>query len=213
MKLEVNGQKMTVKSNTLSLSAFFLLASISFVNADVIEVNIEKMRFLPANITISAGDTVRWVNREKRQYHSVWFDALGGPEGEYFFPAESVEKTFEKSGEFPYRCGPHPEMQGLVRVQNPLESTHHTVNYERQAELTYLVKQDCGSCHGMLLKGGLGPALLTENLKKQSTEDLTAVILYGRPGTPMPPWNGILSDQDAIWISQQLKAGAFVNEQ
>ena len=28
----------------------------------------------------------------------------------------------------------------------------------RQAELTHLVKHDCGSCHGMTMKGGLGPA-------------------------------------------------------
>ena len=35
----------------------------------------------------------------------------------------------------------------------------------RQAELRYLLKQDCGSCHGMTMKGGLGPALLPQTLK------------------------------------------------
>ncbi|MGD8874759.1 MAG: cytochrome c, partial [Gammaproteobacteria bacterium] len=34
----------------------------------------------------------------------------------------------------------------------------------RQAQLLYLLKHDCGSCHGMTRKGGLGPALLPENL-------------------------------------------------
>lgn len=30
---------------------------------------------------------------------------------------------------------------------------------EREKELETLLYQDCGSCHGMTLKGGLGPAL------------------------------------------------------
>jgi len=35
----------------------------------------------------------------------------------------------------------------------------------RQTELLYLLKHDCGSCHGMTRKGGLGPALLPANLR------------------------------------------------
>ena len=34
----------------------------------------------------------------------------------------------------------------------------------RQQELVHLVRQDCGSCHGMRLAGGLGPALLPARL-------------------------------------------------
>ncbi|MBY0432057.1 MAG: cytochrome C oxidase Cbb3, partial [Rhodospirillales bacterium] len=32
----------------------------------------------------------------------------------------------------------------------------------RQAALFNLLAQDCGSCHGLTMKGGLGPALLPE---------------------------------------------------
>ncbi|KZY86020.1 hypothetical protein A3741_27080 [Oleiphilus sp. HI0069] len=78
-------------------------------------------------------------------------------------------------------------------------------------ELDYLVKQDCGSCHGMLFKGGLGPALLPENIKAYSVEDLMAVILHGRPGTPMPPWKAILSEADANWIAKALKSGEMID--
>ena len=35
---------------------------------------------------------------------------------------------------------------------------------ERAAELVRIVRQDCGSCHGMRLTGGLGPALTREAL-------------------------------------------------
>ena len=36
---------------------------------------------------------------------------------------------------------------------------------ERTAALSYLVRQDCGSCHGMTLKGGLGQSLRPAALK------------------------------------------------
>jgi cytochrome c55X len=79
----------------------------------------------------------------------------------------------------------------------------------RKVELVHMVKQDCGSCHGMTLKGGLGPALLPENLKEKSVLFIQNTIFYGRPDTAMPPWQPILSQQEIIWISQQLKQGAF----
>jgi cytochrome c55X len=76
---------------------------------------------------------------------------------------------------------------------------------ERQAELKYLLYQDCGSCHGMTLQGGLGPALLPENLQGKPEEYLSAIILAGRPGTPMPPWNVFLTEQEAAWLASYLK--------
>lgn len=77
----------------------------------------------------------------------------------------------------------------------------------RAAELVRLVRQDCGSCHGLTLKGGLGPALLPENLADKPPESLVATILHGRPGTPMPPWKGLLSEEEAEWIVYRLRAG------
>jgi plastocyanin len=78
---------------------------------------IKDYKFIPPEITIRQGQTLRWENREKRQYHSVWFEALGEPEPEdYLFPDDTYERSFDKSGTFPYRCGPHPEMTGTVTV-------------------------------------------------------------------------------------------------
>ena len=207
----------TVKSTQLfirklmnSVWAVLLLVGLTvYANAQTKDVNIQKMLFVPQTITISVGDVVRWVNKERRQYHSVWFEALGDPEPDYFFPGEVFEKRFLQAGTYPYRCGPHPEMVGTVVVQAlNVETSVGTVSPERQKELDYLLKQDCGSCHGMTLKGGLGPSLLSERLKPFSVKDLTVVILEGRPGTPMPPWKGILSEADARWLSGYLKAGS-----
>ncbi len=80
-------------------------------------VEIRKMAFNPQNMTITAGSTVKWMNREKRQYHSVWFEAEGLPIPDYFFPDESWERTFDVSGTYPYRCEPHPEMTGTITVK------------------------------------------------------------------------------------------------
>ncbi|MES9904475.1 MAG: plastocyanin/azurin family copper-binding protein [Sedimenticola sp.] len=33
------------------------------------------------------------------------------------FPDETYLRTFNKPGNFPYRCGPHPEMTGIVTVE------------------------------------------------------------------------------------------------
>jgi len=97
----------------LSLSA----PAASFAEQQLHEVKIYKFKFIPAEITIDAGDNVRWTNDEKRQYHSVWFEALGEPEPDYIFPDETYERVFEEPGDYPYRCGPHPEMRGMVHVK------------------------------------------------------------------------------------------------
>ncbi|NUP85847.1 MAG: cytochrome c [Burkholderiaceae bacterium] len=77
----------------------------------------------------------------------------------------------------------------------------------RQMELVRLVRQDCGSCHGMRLTGGLGPALTREALAEKPIESLAATIYGGRPGTPMPGWRAMISEDEAHWIARQLVLG------
>ncbi|MEW5889932.1 MAG: cytochrome c [Pseudomonadota bacterium] len=77
----------------------------------------------------------------------------------------------------------------------------------RQRELVRLVRQDCGSCHGLTLKGGLGPALLPGALRDKPLEALRYTILLGRPGTAMPAWKTILSEAEADWIARRLVEG------
>ena len=76
---------------------------------------------------------------------------------------------------------------------------------QRQSQLRELVHQDCGSCHGMRLTGGLGPALTPEVLTGKNPEFLFVTISEGRPGTPMPPWKTLLSKAEINWIVEYLK--------
>ena len=82
-----------------------------------------------------------------------------------------------------------------------------TPDSARQAEIMHLLRQDCGACHGMRLRGGLGPALSAERFRDWSVEQLAQTILQGRPGTPMPPWQPFLTDGEARWLAAQLKKG------
>ena len=78
---------------------------------------------------------------------------------------------------------------------------------ERRATLVELVRQDCGSCHGLTLKGGLGPSLEPAALADKDAGFLGYVILQGRRGTAMPPWRAHLTESEAQWIAEQLKKG------
>ena len=85
------------------------------------------------------------------------------------------------------------------------------ISPEHAARLVRLVRQDCGSCHGLQLTGGLGPALLPAALADKPATSLVATILGGRKGTAMPPWRGLLTEQEALWIVERLQT-EFPNE-
>ena len=77
----------------------------------------------------------------------------------------------------------------------------------RQRELVHLVRQDCGSCHGLTLQGGLGSPLLPAALHDKPRESLVATLLQGRPGTAMPGWARFMTPVEAEWIVDQLQRG------
>lgn len=94
---------------------------------------------------------------------------------------------------------------GALAQAAPLPTT------ERQQALVRLVRQDCGSCHGMHLTGGLGPPLTPAALADKPLSSMAATIFHGRPGTPMPPWRAMLTEAEAQWIAEQL-LGRFPQE-
>lgn len=70
-----------------------------------------------------------------------------------------------------------------------------------------MVRQDCGSCHGLRLAGGLGPALLPANLADKPVDSLVATVLSGRPGSAMPGWSRFMNESEAEWLVRALIAG------
>jgi len=100
--------------------------------------------------------------------------------------------------------GGDPDAAGPVAVAF---ATPPAPRSERQHELLALLKQDCGSCHGMRLTGGLGPPLTPEALRTKPAASLVATIVSGRPGTAMPPWRRFVSEAEAEWLVARLLVG------
>ena len=92
------------------------LSALAVAAGETVEVGIDKMKFEPPQVRVKPGATVRWTNHERRNNHSILFEQEGYLESERLFPGESWQRTFDKPGVYPYKCGPHPEMTGVVEV-------------------------------------------------------------------------------------------------
>lgn len=97
--------------------------------------------------------------------------------------------------------------ENMVHADKTQENRVESISIVRQKELTYMVQQDCGSCHGMTLKGGLGPSLLPERISVLPRQYLINAVTHGRQGTPMPPWGPLLKQNEIEWIVEQLLLG------
>ena len=53
----------------------------------------------------------------------------------------------------------------------------------------------CAACHGADRFGGMGPALLPENLSRLKKPEAARMIRDSRPGVQMPAFKDVLSEQ------------------
>jgi plastocyanin len=79
------------------------------------EIKIDNFSFTPATITVAAGTTVTWINRDDIP-HTV---ASDGKEfkSKALDTDEKFSYTFSKAGTYSYSCSLHPKMTGKVIVQ------------------------------------------------------------------------------------------------
>ena len=98
-------------------------------------------------------------------------------------------------------------LAGLTLVASSAGAEPLSPDPSRHAELVRLVRHDCGSCHGLELTGGLGPALTPAALAGRPVETIVSVIVDGRAGTAMPPWRAFLTDAEARAIARALQTG------
>jgi plastocyanin len=83
--------------------------------ATPVEVKIENFNFTPATITVPAGTTVRWTNRDDIPHTVVSNDQKF--ESKALDTDDQYSYTFAKPGTYPYFCSIHPKMTGKVVVQ------------------------------------------------------------------------------------------------
>jgi len=80
------------------------------------EVTMEGIAFKPAQVTISAGDTVTWTNNDSAGHDVTGDDFKSGDAGG-LGQGDTFEHTFEEAGTFDYVCTVHPGMEGSVKVE------------------------------------------------------------------------------------------------
>jgi plastocyanin len=106
----------STRARTLLALVCAVAASLALAANGKVEVKAADSKFTPERVEVKVGTTVRWTNADKRTSHSVIWLGPGGFESERFFPGESYERRFDKPGSYPYSCGPHPEMKGVIVV-------------------------------------------------------------------------------------------------
>ena len=79
------------------------------------EVKIDNFSFGPATLTVAAGTTVTWTNRDDIPHTVVSDDKVF--KSKVLDTDEKFSFTFTKPGTYPYFCSIHPKMTGKVVVQ------------------------------------------------------------------------------------------------
>ena len=76
--------------------------------------------YIPAEVTINAGETVTWSNDDTAAHTVTSGSPDGGPDGIFdsslFMADGEFTYTFDEPGEYPYFCMVHPWMVGTVTV-------------------------------------------------------------------------------------------------
>jgi plastocyanin len=78
-------------------------------------VTIDNFSFMPAAITVKAGTTVTWTNKDEEP-HSVVSSQEPMRSPTLAGTANTFSHTFAKPGTYAYNCGIHPFMHGTVEV-------------------------------------------------------------------------------------------------
>ena len=86
-------------------------------NASTSEVKIDNFSFSPAVLTVPAGTTVTWTNRDDIPHTVVSSDDPKAFKSKVLDTDEKFTFTFSKPGAYPYFCSVHPKMVGKVVVQ------------------------------------------------------------------------------------------------
>jgi plastocyanin len=89
-----------------------LAAGMAPAFADTITVTIEKLVFSPAEISVKAGDTVEWVNKDAFAHTAT---VKGGWEV-MIPPKKTASRVMTAKDTVDYFCRFHPNMKGKITV-------------------------------------------------------------------------------------------------
>jgi plastocyanin len=99
----------------LVLVAAILVGSAPANAATTKTVRIYGSAFSPKSVTITAGDTIKWVNRDNDN-HQIYADH-GGFVSAILRPNQSFSFTFRAAGTYTYKDELHPKIRGTIVVK------------------------------------------------------------------------------------------------
>lgn len=85
-------------------------------NSTVVKIvaNAGSNLFSPNPVEVKVGETVTWINDDSGRHTVTSKDGVF--DSWMIGKGQSFRFTFDKAGEYPYFCGPHPNMVGTVVV-------------------------------------------------------------------------------------------------
>jgi len=83
--------------------------------AETKTVQISNFQFQPQELTVTAGTTVAWLNRDQTIHNVVSKDGKVASPG--LDTDDRYAVVFEHEGDYPYFCALHPQMTGVVHVR------------------------------------------------------------------------------------------------
>ena len=104
---------MTRATCCLMLGALILVITTGVVRAETIQVKMEKLGFVPPEITAHVGDTIEWVNSDFVVHTATARDGSW----DVFIPVNAKKTVALKAeGTVDYYCKFHPNMTGKILV-------------------------------------------------------------------------------------------------
>ena len=82
---------------------------------NVVSVNIKDFKFVPADITVKVGDTVKWTNEDSAAHTVESSDKV--LKSDELSQGDTFSYTFTNAGKHDYVCGIHKSMHGSVTVR------------------------------------------------------------------------------------------------
>ena len=79
-------------------------------------VTIKDRKYAPATLTIKAGDSVTWVNKDDHDHTVDAADDKDGFSSGNLSSGDTFKHTFPKAGKYKYSCSYHPRMKGTIVV-------------------------------------------------------------------------------------------------
>lgn len=80
-------------------------------------ITIKKNQFNPAELTVKAGSTIRWVNSDDHP-HRIEFSNKAFTSSTFLLAAgQSFSQQFPNPGTYEYNCMIHQGMQGVITVE------------------------------------------------------------------------------------------------